>query len=78
MAIFDITINMLGAFETRANQPETIAKTGVNVTQQSPERDNLHYDNVHQDGLYLLEMQVAPLVLDASPSRPVLYSLHIM
>ena len=41
---------MLGAFETRANQPETIAKTGVNVTQQSPERDNLHYDNVHQDG----------------------------
>ena len=38
----------------------------------------VYIDNVHQDGLYLLEMQVAPLVLDASPSRPVLYSLHIM
>jgi outer membrane receptor protein involved in Fe transport len=50
VTIFVITINMLGAFETRANQPETIAKTGVNVTQQSLERDNLHYDNVHQDG----------------------------
>lgn len=35
-------------------------------------------DNVHQDGLYLLEMQVAPLVLDASPSRPVIYPLQIM
>lgn len=35
-------------------------------------------DNVHQDGLYLLEMQVAPLVLDASPSRPVIYSIQNM
>ena len=38
----------------------------------------VYIDNVHQDGLYLLEMQVAPLVLDASPSRPVIYPLHIM
>lgn len=35
-------------------------------------------DNVHIDGLYLLEMQVAPLVMDASPSRPVIYPLLYM
>lgn len=28
-----------------------------------------------QDGLYLLEMQIAPFVNDAAPSRPVLYAL---
>lgn len=38
----------------------------------------VYIDNVHQDGLYLLEMQVAPLVMDASPSRPVIYPLHPM
>lgn len=35
----------------------------------------VYVDNQIQDGLYLLEIQVAPLVLDASPSRPVLYAL---
>lgn len=35
----------------------------------------VYIDNVHRDGIYLLEMQVAPLVLDASPSRPVIYPL---
>lgn len=38
----------------------------------------IYVDNVHQDGLYLLEMQVAPLVMDASPSRPLIYRLQIM
>lgn len=38
----------------------------------------VYIDNVHYDGLYLLEMQLAPLVLDASPSRPVIYSLSKM
>ena len=38
----------------------------------------VYIDNVHPDGLYLLEMQVAPLVMDASPSRPVIYPLHLM
>lgn len=36
----------------------------------------VYIDNVYHDGLYLLEMQVAPLVLDASPSRPVIYQLQ--
>jgi len=35
-------------------------------------------DNIHPDGLYLLEMQVAPLVMDASPSRPVIYPLQML
>lgn len=30
-----------------------------------------------QDGLYLLEMQIAPFVNDAAPSRPVLYALTV-
>jgi kynurenine formamidase len=29
-----------------------------------------------KDGLYLLNIQVAPLILDASPSRPVLFKLN--
>jgi arylformamidase len=29
-----------------------------------------------QDGLFLLEMQIAPFVNDAAPSRPVLYALN--
>ncbi len=28
------------------------------------------------DGLYLLDLQVAPFQLDASPSNPILYPLH--
>lgn len=36
----------------------------------------VYIDNEVKDNLYLLEMQIAPLVLDASPSRPVLYSLR--
>lgn len=31
--------------------------------------------NETEDGVYLLEMQIAPFVNDASPSRPVLYSV---
>ncbi|AGH44684.1 TonB-dependent receptor, plug [Paraglaciecola psychrophila 170] len=49
MAIFVITINMLGAFETRAGQPETAAKLGVNVTQQSAESDQSHHQDGHGD-----------------------------
>jgi len=32
-------------------------------------------DNKIKDGLYLLNLQIAPLELDASPSKPVLYKL---
>ena len=32
-------------------------------------------DNKVKDGLYLLNIQVLPLLLDVSPSRPVIYSL---
>ncbi|MGK0306854.1 MAG: outer membrane receptor for ferrienterochelin and colicins, partial [Gammaproteobacteria bacterium] len=49
MAIFVITINMSGAFETRAGQPETAAKLGVNVTQQSAESDQSHHQDGHGD-----------------------------
>ncbi len=49
MAIFVITINMLGVFETRAGQPETSAKPGVNVTQQSAESDQSHHQDGHGD-----------------------------
>ncbi len=38
----------------------------------------VYIDNMYVDGLYLLEMQVAPLVMDASPSRPVIYHLQIV
>jgi len=32
-------------------------------------------DNKMKDGLYLLNLQILPLILDVSPSRPVLYAL---
>jgi len=35
----------------------------------------IYVDNKVHDGLYLLNLQVVPLELDASPSRPVLFSL---
>lgn len=35
----------------------------------------VYVDNDIEDGLYLLDLQIAPLMLDASPSRPVLYKL---
>lgn len=33
-------------------------------------------DNSIQDGLYLLNLQIAPFEIDASPSKPVLYALE--
>ncbi len=36
----------------------------------------IYVPNSIMDGLYMLELQVAPLVLDASPSRPVLYRIN--
>lgn len=33
-------------------------------------------DNKIKDGLYLLNIQIIPVVIDASPSRPVLYKLQ--
>jgi len=36
----------------------------------------IYVDNDIDDGLYLLDLQIAPLILDASPSRPVLYKLN--
>ena len=32
-------------------------------------------DNSIKDGLYILNLQVAPIENDASPSRPVLYKI---
>jgi len=36
----------------------------------------IYVDNKIKDGLYLLNLQIAPLNLDASPSKPVLYKLN--
>ena len=33
-------------------------------------------DNGVNDGLYLLNLQIAPLMLDASPSRPIIFKLN--
>ena len=35
----------------------------------------VYIDNVIPDGLYLLEIQIPPMVLDAAPSRPFIYPL---
>lgn len=35
----------------------------------------VYVDNATPDGLYLLNLQVAPFVVDAAPSRPILYPL---
>ena len=36
----------------------------------------VYVDNKIKDGLYLLNIQIIPVVIDASPSRPVLYVLR--
>lgn len=36
----------------------------------------LYVDDALADGWYLLDLQVAPLLLDAAPSRPLLYSVE--
>lgn len=38
----------------------------------------IYVDDVVKDGLYLLQFQIAPLMMDVSPSRPVIYNLEIM
>ena len=35
----------------------------------------IYVDNTIEDGIYLLNLQIAPLELDASPSKPVIYEL---
>ena len=50
----------------------------------SPDRLNctitelVYIDNSIKDGLYLVNLQLAPIELDASPSRPVLFSLETL
>jgi hypothetical protein len=36
----------------------------------------IYVANDIEDGIYLLNIQIAPLILDASPSRPVLFKLE--
>jgi hypothetical protein len=36
----------------------------------------IYVDNVVPDGLYLLQIQIAAMELDASPSRPFIYPLR--
>ena len=36
----------------------------------------IYVDNTIKDGLYLLNIQIIPVVIDVSPSRPVLYELQ--
>ena len=36
----------------------------------------IYVDKEHEDGLYLLNLQVLSLESDASPSRPILYKLR--
>ena len=54
-----------GKFEL--NEKSLINKT---ITEMIYVSDNIN------DGLYLLNLQIAPFVGDASPSRPVIFSLH--
>ncbi len=35
-------------------------------------------DNAIKDGLYLLNLQVAPFKMDATPSRPIIFPLHLV
>ena len=36
----------------------------------------IHIDNSIEDGMYLLNLQIAPLELDATPSKPVIFKLE--
>ena len=36
----------------------------------------IYVDNEIEDGVYVLDFQMAPFVNDASPSRPVLYKIE--
>jgi kynurenine formamidase len=59
----------LAAHKAFWNYPEN-PRTNATITEL------IYIDNVIQDGLYLLQIQIAPLVLDASPSRPFIYPLR--
>lgn len=53
---------------------------GLHVKKQSPEHEKTitefaFIDDKIADGLYLLNIQIASFALDASPSRPILFSL---
>ncbi|MDA8692584.1 cyclase family protein [Saprospiraceae bacterium] len=49
--------------------------TKKNISKDKTITELIFVDNKIKDGLYLLNLQILPLVLDVSPSRPVLYAL---
>ncbi len=50
-------------------------QTNGNLRAEATITELAYIDNQIADGLYLLELQVLPVYLDASPSNPILYSL---
>jgi arylformamidase len=49
--------------------------TKKNIAKDKTITELIYVDNKIKDGLYLLNLQILPLILDVSPSRPVLYAL---
>ena len=59
---------ILAAHKAFWNYPEN-PRTNATITEL------IYVDNIIPDGLYLLQIQIAALELDASPSRPFIYPL---
>jgi len=49
--------------------------TKKHISKDKTITEMIFVDNNIKDGLYLLNLQILPLVLDVSPSRPVIYAL---
>jgi hypothetical protein len=55
---------------------ETEEKKFNNDSKEKTITEMIFVPNEILDGKYLLNLQIAPFVLDASPSRPVIYQLN--
>ncbi|MEM6800833.1 MAG: cyclase family protein, partial [Bacteroidota bacterium] len=54
------------------NKPKEIQDRRKNCTIT----EMVYVDNEIEDGFYLLNLQIAPFPLDASPSKPMIYQLY--
>ena len=52
-----------------AGSRESVARPGASITELAFIPDDI------RDGRYLLELQIAPFILDAAPSRPILFEV---
>ena len=50
-------------------------RTGGNVRMDATITELIYVDNKIEDGLYILNLQIAPFENDATPSKPILYKL---